>query len=273
MNFPLFKFLNFLFLQMSEFGRRRTTVPRRFTGQRSFVQAPVRFQRRRRRRRRRRKTRNPRSGGFLGTELKFYDQKLLATALTSPTDGSGGEHDPSATVLLNTVTQGDGESQRDGRAMVMKSIFVTGVITAAVNIDETINKQQCNVVVYLVLDTQTNGATISSEQVFVNPGANALLATSPLRNLQFTQRFRILDKVHIVLPPQPSQYDGTNLEMGGIMFPFKLSANLNNMKVLFSNTTETVANITDNSLHIIAFANDLDVVPKIAYNSRLRFVG
>ncbi len=256
---------------MSEFGRRRRTF-RKKPGPRSFVVAPRRF-RRARRRRRRRRPRNARTGGFLGTELKFYDQKLTATALVAPTDASGGEVDPSATVLLNTVIQGDGESNRDGRAMIMKSIFVTGVITAAVNIDETINKQQCNVVVYLVLDMQTNGATISSEQVFINPGANSVLATSPLRNLQFTQRFRILDKVHLVLPPQPVVYDGTNIEAGGIMIPFKLSANLNNMKVLFSNTTETVANITDNSLHVIAFANDLDVVPKIAYNSRLRFVG
>ncbi len=216
---------------------------------------------------------NARTGGFLGQELKFYDQKLTATSIVAPTDASGGEVDPSATVLLNTVTQGDGESQRDGRAMIMKSIFVTGVVTSAVAINATINVQRSTVVIYLVLDTQTNGATINSEDVFTNPGANAVLASSPLRNLQFTSRFVILDKVMLTLQAPTVVYDGTNVELGGTMVPFKLSANLNNMKVVFTATSETVANITDNSLHVIAYASDLDIVPKIAYNSRLRFVG
>ncbi len=51
--------------------------------------------------------RNIRTAGFTGIELKFYDTFLIAGSLTSPTDATGGEHNPSATISLNTVTQDD----------------------------------------------------------------------------------------------------------------------------------------------------------------------
>ncbi len=259
---------------MSEFGRRRTTVARRFTGQRSFVQAPVRFQRMRRRRRRRRKSRNVRSGGLLDIELKFYDTTLVAQALATNTAGAGGEADPSATILLNTVIQGDGASNRDGKRIMMKSVFVQGIIRGVSQANQVTGDNSPHVGIWLVLDTQTNGVTINSEDVFENKSGNANGGTSLFRNLSNSKRYRILDKLKFGMDAPVLAYDGTNIEQSGVLQSFQLSAKLNmlcNFKV--GGTTEDVANIIDNSLHIIAFATNTALALTITYNARLRFTG
>ncbi len=216
--------------------------------------------------------RNLRTGGFLGVELKFYDNKLVDSALTAPTDASGGEQDPSATVMLNTVVQGDGESNRDGRQIMMKSISLNGVIEVPVQVNQTAGDVACVVFLALVMDKQTNGATINSEDVYTNKGANAAVAASPYRNLQQSQRFRVLRTLQITLPQPRLVWDGTNVEQSGFTIPWRMDAPLN-ISTLFKGTTETVANIVDNSLHLIGYCSDTGLAPQISYNSRLRFVG
>lgn len=216
---------------------------------------------------------NQRTGGFRGIELKFYDTFLLDSTLTSPTDSSGGEHDPSATILFNTVTQGDGENQRDGRKLTMKALTIRGHINVALAINQTAMHVQPTFMIALVLDTQTNGATIVSENVFANIGANGATAPYAFRNLQFAKRFKILKIKRFSGRQQETSYDGTNMEMGGYTVPFDMYVNLKNMQVLYSGTTETVANITDNSLHLIAFTSETSSQASISYIARLRFVG
>jgi len=75
-----------------------------------------------------------------------------------------------------------------------------------------------------------------------------------------------------MLPQQEMVWDGTNIEMSGFTVPFKLFAKLG-IKVNYQGTTETVANITDNSLHVIGFTTAIAMGPAISYNARLRFVG
>ncbi len=217
---------------------------------------------------------NVRTGGFLGIELKFYDTKLAATALVTNTDASGGELDPSATIVLNSVIQADGESGRDGRQILMKSIFINGVIDCPIQINETALKAGCHIQLWLVLDKQTNGATINSEDVFVNVAATAIGGTSLLRNLQNTHRFSILDSWETDFDLHTASYDGTNIEQGGLLRRFKLFSKLG-MKVNYKTggTTEDIANIMDNSLHLIGFCTDTGLIPRITYSSRLRFVG
>ncbi len=219
---------------------------------------------------------NARIGGFLGIETKFYDQKLLGAALTAPTDATGGEVDPSATVMLNTVVQGDGESQRDGRKITMKSIYIEGQVKTAGQAGQSATDNQALVFIALVLDTQCNGATINSEDVYVNPGANGVTAAGPLRNLQFTKRFKVLATRRFIIQ-NPNMVNDTGSTGGviqnGLSKRFKIFKNLGNLQVTYSATTETVANITDNCLHMVAFVSNTALAPQINYVSRLRFVG
>ncbi len=256
-----------------EFGRRRRRFQRR-RGPRGMAVQTAQFRRAatQRRRPRRRRPRNARTGGFLGRELKFYDTNLGTQALVTNTDGSGGEADPSATILLNTVTQGDGEQQRDGRQILMKSVFVSGAVSCVAQANQTALDNGTMVGVWLVWDRQTNGATINSEDVFLNPNAGTLTSISLLRNLQHTRRFKVLNSWMGVVPTPQVAWDGTNVEQSGVIIPFKLSATLG-IQVNYTGTTENVANIADNSLHIIAFCTDVGLVPTLSYNARLRFVG
>ncbi len=220
--------------------------------------------------------RNIRTGGFLGQELKFYDTSLVGDTLVAPTDAAGGEVDPSATIVLNSVTQGDGEQQRDGRKMTMKSIYINGMINIPAKTTESSADEASQVFIALVLDTQTNGATITSENVFVNKSAAAVLAASPMRNLEFSTRYRVLKSKQFVIqnPNIANNAASTgNLVQQGLQRQFKMFVDLKDLGVTFNGTTETVANITDNSLHMIAYTSSLTLFATISYNSRLRFMG
>lgn len=216
---------------------------------------------------------NARIGGFIGLENKFYDTSLAASALTTPGDAAGGEHDPSATIVLNSVIQGNGESNRDGRNIKMNSVHLNGLVSVAAQINKTAADAGSIVTIALVLDQQTNGATIASENVYKNQSASGTLAASPFRNLEFVKRFKILKTIHVTMPPVPISYDGTNIEQAGQQKPWRMNVQLGGMVTNYSGTTETVANIVDNSLHVVAFCSNLDQVPLLYYNARLRFFG
>jgi len=216
---------------------------------------------------------NTRSGGFMGIENKFYDTSLINSSLGSPTDASGGEHNPSATICLNSVVQGDGESERDGRQIHMNHISIQGTVKCNPQADQTAGSEPTICMIALVLDTQTNGALLNSEDVFVNPGANAQTAAQPFRNLQYTKRFKVIKKVMVHFDaPAYATYDGTNIESGGQTRAFEIHAPLN-IVTQYKGTTETIANIVDNSLNIVAFCSNTEQGPDLYYNARLRFTG
>ncbi len=221
----------------------------------------------------RRTTTTTRKGIALGVELKFYDQKLINAALTAPTDATGGEHNPSATISLNTVVQGDGESNRDGRQIVMKKLSVMGNIFVPAQTNQTVSDEAGLVYVSIVLDTQTNGALLNSEDVFKNVGAAAVTAAQPFHNLAFTNRFRVLKSVKIEMDQQNQVHDATNIEIEGYTKPFEMHVNFKDLVVNYSNTSETILNITDNGLNIIAWCSNTGQAPVLNYQSRLRFVG
>lgn len=216
---------------------------------------------------------NTRTGGFLGIEHKFYDTSLAAAALTANTDTAGGEHNPSATITLNTVVQGDGQSQRDGRKIVMKKIMIRGIIDIAGAIDQTVMPREAMIFIALVLDTQANGALIVSETVFENKGATALLNASLFNAMERSSRYKILKRLSFSMPSQQVAHDGTNIEISAKTRPWQMMVNLKDLNVLYSGTTETIVNIVDNSLNLIAWCTNTDTVPRISYNARLRFVG
>lgn len=219
-----------------------------------------------------RATQNRRTGGFLGIEYKFYDTSVVASAIVSPSDAAGGEQDQSATICATTITQGDGEQQRDGRKVVVKNIYINGTVSTAALVNQTAMKVAPIVYIAMVQDKQTNGATIVSENVFKNIGANGILAASPLRNLQESSRYRVLAKVQLDLKDPEASYDGTNIEIAGTEIPFSLSWS-GMMNILYKATTETIANTVDNSVHVIAYCSNTGLVPLLNYNCRTRFVG
>jgi len=253
------------------FGGRR-----QFSGRRKFFKpakaGPIdRFVRRTSRRRNRLQLRNLVTAGFLGIEKKFYDTSLLNSALTSPTDSTTGAQNPSATICLNTVTQGDSESQRDGKQIAMLNLTIKGKLSVDGLEDQIALQSPHTIFVAVVLDTQTNGALTATNNIFKNTAANAGTSVIPLRNLLFGKRFRILKQKRFTIDNHEMQHAANAISSSYRHRFFDWFIPLKGMKVNYSNTTETIANIIDNSISVIAYCTT--TLPTISYNARLRFVG
>lgn len=213
------------------------------------------------------------SMGFMGIRKKFLDTAKADGAIAINTDLTGGEYDPSTgcTGCLSCPAQGDTEQSRDGKRFVIDSLILKGHV-ALTESASTAVFDSAKVFVAVVLDTQTNGAQLSSEDVFKSLGNAAPLNVNVTKNLLFGDRFRILkSQVYDLTPPGPAP-------AGLIAFcsprrdfdwyiPFKggLTVNLN------AGTTANVTNVIDNSLHVVAFATVAGTT--MAYNARIRFQG
>lgn len=211
--------------------------------------------------------------GYFPPETKFYDT-TFSGALAAPADASGGECDPATVLCLSAPAQGDGEQNRDGNKMLVKSVFINGMIDCAPQADQTAADIACCYYVALVLDTQTNGSQLNSEDVYTNPSGLNLLAANPLRNLQYSSRFRVLATTSGHIDQPNMAFDGTNIEQGGARKPFVLSWS-GSLPVQFKGgaTAAGVSGVADNSLHVIAFTSTTGLIPTLRYNSRIRFQG
>lgn len=219
---------------------------------------------------------NQRTGGLLGIEKKFLDIQRSGLALTAPTGAEGGEINPSAgcTGCLSAPAQGDGPTNRDGNKIVVCEIGLTGAISIGAQAAQTSADTLCEVFVCLVQDMQTNGVTLNSEDVWTNPTANAILAANLFRNMSFTSRFKVL-KMKVLKFQMPAIAGiSASLEQAGMIKTFKMKWK-GSIPVTFTtaSTTADVANVTDNSIHCIAYANNLSLQPFILYNARTRFYG
>lgn len=215
---------------------------------------------------------NVRTGGFLGMELKFLDSSYQAS-LIAAASMAGLEADPSTLLSITSIAQGDGESQRDGRQAVVKSAFVTGTVSCPLRSDQADAQGGNTYFVALVMDTQTNGAQLNSEDVFTNPLADATTIPCLLRDLQYVQRFKVLDYVILNDPPRIVGTDGAaTLSIAPASIPFKLSWN-GEMRQNYTGTNGIVASIADNSIHVLAGTTSTSGAPQLNYNARIRFVG
>jgi len=221
--------------------------------------------------------------GFMGIEKKFLDCARTDIAVAGVAALTGGEYDPTATSgsgggsggcigCLSCPAQGDTEQSRDGKRIVIDSLVIKGHVHLNENAGAAVI-DSAKVFVAVILDTQTNGAQLDSESVFKNTTGQLSSAVEPLKNLLFGSRFRILKSQLFDLTPSGAAAAG-NIAWAGVQrqfdwyIPFKggLPVNLN------AGTTADVANVIDNSLHVVAFST-LNGTCEIAYNSRIRFQG
>lgn len=210
-------------------------------------------------------SRNARTGGFLGIELKFKDETRLRT-LDTGINWDGAESDPTGD-CIGSVSSGSGESQRDGIKYTIKSIFITGTIRINYIIGQFQNPM---VFLALVQDKATNGAQLNSENVYINPSASITTSCIPLRNLEYSHRFIVHDKVQLTFGDTTALWDGANVTSSGQLLPFTLSMN----KLVMVHCTDSLAGVTsieDNSFHLVAVATQTSPPCDLEYNVRTRF--
>lgn len=214
-----------------------------------------------------------RYAGNLGVEKKYYDTSA-AVNIVAPTDCTGGEADPTTVNCISAPAVGDNATARDGRKIVAKYLQIKGSVRFSTLTNQTLSVDSNRIMVAVVLDTQTNGAQLNSEDVFTNPRAATTSAADVLRNLNYAERFKILKQETFILEDPNFSWDGTNLEINGVSKQFDWYIPLKNLKIAF-NATEAagVASVLDNSIHIVAFATSTSPQCAITYNSRMRFIG
>lgn len=206
-------------------------------------------------------------------ELKFLDTSLSAALTAGTTDMSGLEFDPSATSMVSTPAVGDDASSRDGKQIYIKSLQVTGSVTFAAQADQTAADTECPVHIWIVLDKQSNAAQLNSEDVLINPVGSG--AGQPLKDLTFGNRFRVLRHKVIQAQLVNMAFDGTNIEQQGVIRLFSFFIRFKKPLVVNFNagTTASIANVVDNSLHVLAWNTHPTIARTLAYNARIRFVG
>jgi len=214
--------------------------------------------------------------GLAEVELKFRDH-VYSGAVVAPTDASGAEADPATFLCLNGVAQGDGPSEREGRSITQHSIMLRGAVGIGPTTSATYTAlEPPTIFIAVVLDTQSNLLQEASEDVFINPSGTAEAAPYPFRAMGYSKRFRVLKtkritfngmgQVGITGPVYTQPYQQK---------PFEMYIKLRGLKSTFTpgTTSGNITTLTDNSIHVIAYANKVDLTPTLLYNSRLRFTG
>ncbi len=212
---------------------------------------------------------NSRSGGFAGIELKFLDSNVpttaLATTWTAKNPAAAG-----STGSISVPAVGTGESERNGRGYVIKSIHIQGEFTSPGEESQAapFTGLQARIIVYW--DTQTNSAQATATDIMDNGAVNQVYA---FRNLQNSRRFIVLFDKTIQLRQFQMNEGAANLfARGGQRYPFKFHKRFGKgIKVTCDGTTADVASVSDNNIGIAAVANSTDV--SIEYDARIRFVG
>lgn len=218
-------------------------------------------------------------------EMKYYDTANdgVALATTTTTWPAGTMVDPVSSINLGAPavatplclcvpTVGSALNQRIGREITIRKVKVHGRLHVAAQIAQPAGDSSCVVRVALVLDTQTNSAQMTGAQLF-NDAIGPLSTLQSFQNPNNFGRFRVLkDKqfsfTNMNLAGSPTTGD---LVQSGMNKPFKMSYVFpQGLKVRFNNTNGgNVADIIDNSLHLVAATDNGALAPAIMYYSRV----
>ena len=228
---------------------------------------------------------NTRSGGFIDYDLKYldtvYDGSVISTTISSsymaPTSGG----------ILGIPTEGDGATNRNGRKYVIKNIFVSGVITTSPTNALSSVTEGYGYYFALVLDTQNNatlGFPTNGGDIWKSQGGTAAAELpQPLRDLEYTTRFKILD--HCYVPAGPlvavNDYDNaattnpTTSSLGPATSPsVKLSwSGEIPVQLIHGATTSSYTSVADNAIALMAIAGSSQFTPLFRGKARVRFIG
>ncbi len=206
--------------------------------------------------------------------MKFLDTSLLSDLVLAKTDMTGLLVDPSATVMVNAVAQGPGDSERIGRQCRQWRLDINGVIDCAGKEGATSIYAPPEIAIWIVLDKNANEAVPLTNTILKNQSADKILCPLALPNLLFKNRFVILKKLLFRMPQPTVADDATGTDIATSHKRWGCSVNLRGMQVDYSGTTAVIGSMPVNAIHILAGASEADTsIPSICYNARLHFTG
>jgi len=225
-------------------------------------------------------------GAAVTGEMKYFDceSTLVAIPVVTTTWVATTMQDPETTINLGDAAVATplclcapkvsaALNGRIGRSILVHKIKVRGHITTAAQAAQAGADPASYIRLMLVQDMQTNAAQMTGAQL-LNDGSAADATINAFQNPNNFGRFRVLKDKTIVMG-DPSGFNdaaGTGA-VNGLVRPFKMSINFKNpVKVQFNATNGgTVADIVDNSFHIVAGANTISMAPTLSYYSRVSY--
>lgn len=213
----------------------------------------------------------------------YYDNASMTDVSANDATWAGAEADPrqqtAAYGCLPVPQQGDTYADRNGRKIFLKDIKIRGIVsfTGADSITSAGNIGPARIVI--VKDTRTNGAQLNAEDV-LGPGigsdGNASLtadsALMALTNPNGWGRYQVMKDKLFRMSAVPLVNDGTDGAQFGYEIPFKMTIKCN-CEVNFNGSAGAVANIVDNSFHLLAACDGGSGAPVLSYVARTSFVG
>lgn len=204
------------------------------------------------------------------TEKKYFDSYDSADALVAANDWTGTEIDPAGNTLFYPA-EGAAINQRIGRKVSVTKLKIRGHIYCAKNnAANGLAPTLCRMILYQ--DMQTNAAQAQGEQLMASPGAaTALQCVTTYQNLANVGRFRVLKDKMITIQNPALSYDGAAEDANGLIKPFKFNITFRKPVVVRFNATNggTVADIIDNSFHLIANCSSIELAPTVYYQCRV----
>lgn len=219
-------------------------------------------------------TRMPRR---LEGETKYYDQFASATLGTGAAGAwTGTNVDPAAGVnTLFVPILGTDISNRIGRRVLLKSIKANFDVNIPALAGTNLGGRDPAVIrLICFMDMQTNGAQATGDMLMGPIGPSAI-AEQHFQNLGNLGRFKILyDKRFTIQDPNiGSTQAADTYDINGIVVSQKMRVKFRKGIIVNFNATNggTVADIIDNSIHVICCASSIAMGPVLSYTCRTSY--
>lgn len=224
-------------------------------------------------------------GAAVSGEMKYFDTDLQSTALAACTTTwvAGTLTNPSSTINLGDAAVATPNclfapkvsaslNGRIGRKVRVYRIKVHGFIIMAAQAAQAAADTPTVVRLMLVMDKQTNAAAMTAAQL-MNDADNSNATVLSFQNPNNFGRFKVLkekwfDLGNMNMAGSPTTGD---VIQAGTVRKFKLTYKFRTPLLVNFNATNggTVADIVDNSFHIVCGANNISYAPTISYYSRV----
>nr|DAO46393.1 MAG TPA: capsid protein [Cressdnaviricota sp.] len=216
------------------------------------------------------------TGAATVTERRYFDSELSGRVILSNSSWTGAECDPAALNTIFAPTRGDDIANRDGRKLTILKTTIRGVIRGVAKSSAALPLNPCTIRLILYVDKQTNGVQAASTLLMANPVIpTSQVVPTTFQNTDNFGRFQVLkDKTYTLQNPLMFVGAGGIYVENSVGLHFKISYKWKKgLPVRFdSDNNGTVADIVDNSLHIIAAASDDFMTPTMWYTARTVFM-
>jgi len=211
-------------------------------------------------------------GGQITADNHYFDTERTSTAIPqSAVSWAGTELDPNTTAMmcLFAPSQGDDIANRQGRKIFVKKIRISGVLNVPVQTAQAAADPEQNIRIIVYKDKQTNGAQAQGEELIESgAGSDAIHMYQNLKNLG---RFEVMyDKYFVMTQRYLTGLTGAYVQAGQTK-NFKISLKPNCVVNYNATNGGTVADVIDNSFHLIALTDNNTMGCTITYKVRTVF--